>query len=417
VHLLNLVHKVGTKVGVEVGTLVRFPLLQERLLAGFHKLSTRKIMSVKSAGRHSDGKGLYLLVKKTGRKSWVYMWNKDHRRREMGLGGFPDVSLARAREKAQAARELIAEDKDPIREKKKTVTKSFGEAADHLVETLRADWTNEKHRQQWTRTVSHYCKPIRNIPVGSVDTDDVLRVLKPIWTEKEETARRLRARIERILDYASAHNWREGENPARWKGHLKDILPKRDKLKKRNFAAMPYEKIPNFLSDLEKERGMAALALKMTIHTALRTNEVLELKWSEIDLKKKILTIPAERMKGDNEHVVPLSSSMLKLLGEVKMFQSSDYVFPGARAGRPLSNMSMNMLMRRMGVNDATVHGFRSSFRDWCGDHTQYPREIAEAALSHKVGNKVEQAYRRRSALEKRGELMQDWSVYCEGGT
>lgn len=216
-------------------------------------------MSVKRPGRHSDGKGLYLLVKKTGRKSWVYMWDRNHRRREMGLGGFPDVSLATAREKAQYARELIADDKDPINEKKKIVIKTFGEAADHLVETLQADWSNEKTRQQWIRTGSHYCKPIRNIPVGSIDTDDVLRVLKPIWTEKEETARRLRARIERILDYASAHNWRAGENPARWKGHLKDVQPKRDKLKKRNFSAMPYEKIPEFFKTLKKIRACQLL--------------------------------------------------------------------------------------------------------------------------------------------------------------
>ena len=382
-------------------------------MAGMHKLSTRKIMSLKLPGRHSDGKGLYLLIKKTGRKSWVYMWNKNHRRREMGLGGFPDVSLSKAREKAQLAREMVADDHDPIIEKKKVVIKSFGEAADHLVETLQADWSNEKHRQQWIRTVSHYCKPIRSIPVAKVDTDDVIRVLKPIWTEKEETARRLRARIERILDYASAHNWRTGENPARWKGHLKDILPKRDKLKKRNFAAMPYEKIPNFLKDLKSENGVAAKALEFTIHTAVRTNETLEAKWSEVDLKKRIWTIPAKRMKGKVEHIVPLTGQVIALLGQAQKYRSSDYVFPGARESRPLSNMSMNMLMRRMGIENATVHGFRSSFRDWCGDQTQYSREIAEAALAHKIGNKVEQAYRRRSALEKRRELMRQWSSYC----
>lgn len=387
----------------------------EQKLAGMHKLSTRKIASLKLPGRHSDGKGLYLLVKRTGRKSWVYMWSKNHRRREMGLGGFPDVSLARAREKAQLAREMIADDKDPINQKKKVVVKSFGEAADHLVETLQGDWSSEKHRQQWIRTVSHYCKPIRNIPVGSIDTDDVIRVLKPIWTEKEETARRLRARIERVLDYASAHNWRDGENPARWKGHLKDILPKRDKLKKRNFAAMPYEKIPHFLKDLKNQNGVAATALEFTIHTASRTNETLEAQWSEVDLKKGIWTIPAKRMKGKVEHVVPLSGDMVQLLELAQQFESPSFIFPGAREGRPLSNMSMNMLMRRMGIKDATVHGFRSSFRDWCGDQTQYPREIAEAALAHKIGNKVEQSYRRRSALEKRRHLMLDWTRYCSG--
>ena len=382
-------------------------------MAGMHKLTTRKVMSVKTPGRLSDGRGLYLRVKTTGRKSWVYMWNKDHRRREMGLGAYPDVSLALAREKAQNARELIARDKDPINEKKKAVIKTFGEAADHLVQTLQADWSNEKSRQQWIRTVSHYCKPIRNIPVRNIDTDDVLRVLKPIWTEKEETARRLRARIERVLDYASAHDWRSGENPARWKGHLKDILPKRDKLKRKNFSAMPYEKIPTFMAELKKEEGMASLALQMTIHTASRTNETLGAKWSEVNLKTKLWTIPAERMKGKIEHVVPLTPAVIRVLEFVRMFQSSDYVFPGAREGRPLSNMSMNMLLRRMGVENVTVHGFRSSFRDWCGDQTQYPREIAEAALAHKVGNKVEQAYRRRSAIEKRRQLMRDWSGYC----
>lgn len=383
-------------------------------MAGMHKLSTRKVMSAQKPGRHSDGKGLYLLVKKTGRKSWVYMWDKDHRRREMGLGGFPDVSLAKAREKAQNAREVIADEQDPIRNKKKVVTKSFGDAADHLVATLQADWSNEKHRQQWIRTVSHYCKPIRSIPVGKVDTDDVLKVLKPIWTEKEETARRLRARIERILDYASAHKWREGENPARWNGHLKDILPKRDKLKKRNFAAMPYERIPKFIDGLKKERGVAALALQLTIHTAARTNETLEARWDEVDLDEKTWTIPATRMKGKLQHVVPLTDRVIAIFELAKAYKSSVYVFPGARKGRPLSNMSMNMLMRRMGVVDATVHGFRSSFRDWCGDQTDHPREIAEAALAHKIGNKVEQAYRRRSAIKKRGELMLEWSQYCQ---
>ena len=384
-------------------------------MAGFHKLSTRKVMSVKSPGRHSDGKGLYLLVKKTGRKSWVYMWNRNHRRREMGLGGFPDVSLAKAREKAQLARELIADGQDPIKESKKRAVKSFGEAADHLVETLQADWTNEKHRQQWIRTISHYCKPIRNIPVSNIDTDDILKVLKPIWQEKEETARRLRSRIERILDYAAAHKWREDENPARWKGHLKDLLPKRDKLKKRNFAAMPYEKIPEFFQNLKKEQGMSALALQVAIHTATRTSETLEATWSELDLENKLWTVPAERMKNKVEHTIPLTEIVLTVLRQAHLFKSSEYVFPGAKPGRPLSNMSMNMLMRRMGVENATVHGFRSSFRDWCGDHTQHPREIAEAALSHKIGNKVEQAYRRRSALEKRRRLMEDWTAYCEG--
>ena len=331
----------------------------------------------------------------------------------MGLGGFPDISLAKARDRAQAIREMIADDIDPIAEKQKSVIVTFQEAAEHLVNTLQSDWKNEKTRQQWVRTINHYCKPILKIPIDKVETEHVMKVLKPVWSEKEETARRLRARIERILDYASAHSWRDSENPARWKGHLKDLLPKRDKTKKRNYASMPYEEIPAFLNNLRKEKGASPLALEFTVHTAARTNETLGATWGEFDLEKGLWTIPAERMKGGLEHIVPLSSQALNILEKAKGYGSAEYVFPGAREGRPLSNMSMNMLMRRMGIEGVTVHGFRSSFRDWCGDQTDYSREVAEAALAHKIGNKVEQAYRRRSALEKRTSLMREWSTFC----
>lgn len=323
------------------------------------------------------------------------------------------MSLAKARDRAQAVREMIADDIDPIAEKQKTVIVTFEEAAQHLVKTLQSDWKNEKTRQQWVRTINHYCKPILEIPVDKIETEHIMKVLKPVWSEKEETARRLRARIERILDYASAHNWRAGENPARWKGHLKDLLPKRDKTKKRNFASMPYEEIPAFLKVLRKEKGASPLALEFTVLTAARTNETLGASWSEFDLDKGLWTIPAERMKGGVEHIVPLSSQAVKILEKARGYNSGEYVFPGAKRGRPLSNMSMNMLMRRMGIENTTVHGFRSSFRDWCGDRTDYSREVAEAALAHKIGNKVEQAYRRRSALEKRTQLMTQWSNYC----
>lgn len=386
-------------------------------MGAVHKLNARKVATVNDVGRLSDGDGLYLYVKKTGRKSWVYMWKKNGKRREMGLGGYPSVSLARARSRAQEQREIIADGGDPIALKLKArtvpIVTTFGEAADHLIETLKSDWSSEKHRQQWKRTVQFYCKPIRSQPVKDIDTDDVLRILKPIWTTKEETARRLRSRVERILDYSTAHGWREGENPARWKGHLKDLLPKRDSKKKSNFAAMPYEDIPKFLIDLQKQEGSARLALEFTIHTAARTSEALEAVWDEIDFEKKLWEIPANRMKGKQAHIVPLSSECIKVLKAAHAIKISDYVFPGGKIGRPLSNMSMNMLMRRMDIQNATVHGFRSSFRDWCGDKTEYPREVAEAALAHKVGNKVEQAYRRRNALEKRKSLMADWSAFC----
>lgn len=382
-------------------------------MPGIHKLSARKVESLSRPGRHSDGGGLYLNVKTTGGKSWCYLWVRNGRRREMGLGGFPGVTLSSAREREQSARELVANDKDPILERRKQVIVTFGEAADHLVETLKQDWSSEKHRQQWKRTVSHYCNPIRKLPVRAIDTDDVIRVLKPIWQTKEETARRLRSRIERILDYASAHGWREGDNPARWKGHLKDILPKRDKSKIKKFAAMPYEEIPSFFSKIRKVHTIPALALEFTVLTAARTNETLGAKWSEVDLEKRIWTIPAERMKAKHEHRVPLPTAVINILQQAKPYQNSDYVFPGSRNGKSLSNMSMAMLLRRIHREKCTVHGFRSSFRDWCGDQTNFPREIAEAALAHKVGNKVEQAYRRRNALDKRRELMCDWSEYC----
>ena len=331
----------------------------------------------------------------------------------MGLGGYPGVTLSAARDRAQQARELLAEQKDPIQERKRQIVVSFGEAADHLVETLRQEWSSEKHRQQWRRTVNHYCAPIRDIPVRTIETPDVLGVLKPIWTTKAETARRLRSRIERVLDYASAHGWREGDNPARWKGHLRDILPKRDKSKISNFAAMPYEKLPHFLSELQRVNSLPAFALEFTILTAARTSETLGARWDEFDLEQSVWQIPATRMKAKQEHSVPLSDKVIAVLKKAAPYRKSDYVFPGAKPGKPLSNMSMAMMLRRMETEHYTVHGFRSTFRDWCGDQTNFPREVAEAALAHKVGNKVEQAYRRRQALDKRRSLMDEWASYC----
>ena len=382
-------------------------------MSGIHKLSARKVQTIKKPGRHSDGGGLHLSVSKAGGKAWCYMWVRNSRRREMGLGGFPGVTLLMARERAQHARELVANNKDPILERRKLVVVTFGEAADHLVEALKQDWSSDKHRQQWKRTVQHYCEPIRKIPVGEIETGDVIRVLKPIWTTKEETARRLRSRIERVLDYASAHNWRDGENPARWNGHLKDILPKRDKSKIKNFAAMPYEQLPDFLTKLSLVYTVPALALEFTILTVARTNETLGAKWSEFDFDEGVWTIPAERMKSKQVHRVPLSDTVLGILRKAELYRKLEYVFPGTKKGKPLSNMSMAMLLRRLYPEKCTVHGFRSTFRDWCGDQTNFPREIAEAALAHKVGNKVEQAYRRRDAIEKRRELMIAWDFYC----
>jgi len=381
-------------------------------MPGIHRLSARKVESLKRPGRHCDGGGLYLSVAKGGSKSWCYMWVIKGRRREMGLGGYPGVTLSNARGRAQVAREMVANGKNPILERRKEVVLTFGEAADHLVENLKQDWSSEKHREQWKRTVTHYCEPIREIPVRQITTDDVLRVLKPIWSTKDETARRLRSRIERILDYASAHNWREGDNPARWNGHLRDILPKQDKSKRKNFASMPYEELAGFLKTLRSTNTLGSMALEFTILTAARTNETLGARWSEFDLEDRLWSIPAERMKGNQVHDVPLCNRAIEILNAARPYKNSDFVFPGAKKGKPLSNMSMSMALRRITEKKCTVHGFRSSFRDWCGDKTSFPREVAEAALAHKVGNKVEQAYRRRNALEKRRELMTEWGRY-----
>ncbi|MDJ1463725.1 site-specific integrase [Nitratireductor sp. GZWM139] len=383
-----------------------------------HKLSDARAKSNNlKAGRHSDGGGLYLYVSPAGTKSWVYMWTRNKRRREMGLGAYPVVSLARARQMAEQCRTNVAEGRDPIAVKARQTEPTFEECADELVTSLEKSWRNDKHKAQWRMTLKKYCKPIANIRVSNIGTDEVLRVLKPIWETKPETASRLRGRMERVLDYAKAKGWRTGENPALWRGHLKNILPPRQKLSRGHHAAMPYVDVPQFMQRLRQSEAMAARALELLILTAARSGEVYGAQWSEIDLDAGIWTIPAKRMKTAKEHRVPLSTSALAILNELYETRISDFVFPGHRPNRPLSSSAMEMLMRRMKMNAFTVHGFRSSFRDWAGDETPFPREIAETALAHRVGDATEQAYRRATALAKRRELMQAWSDYLHPTT
>jgi integrase len=279
---------------------------------------------------------------------------------------------------------------------------------------LSAGFRNEKHKAQWRMTLETYAAPLRSKPVNAITTDDVLVVLKPIWLEKAETASRLRGRIEKVLDAAKAKGHREGENPARWRGHLDHLLPRPSKLTRGHHAAMPYEAVPVFVGRLHERKATAALALEFCILTAARTGEVLGARWSEIDFEKKLWTVPATRMKAGREQRVPLSRravSILESLGNPKL---GEYVFPSQRADQPMSSMAMEMMLRRMKVQDATVHGFRSSFRDWAGNESSFPREIIEGALAHVIGDKAEQAYRRGDALEKRRKLMDAWDVYCE---
>ncbi|MCD1644797.1 tyrosine-type recombinase/integrase [Aurantimonas coralicida] len=368
-------------------------------------------------GRHADGGGLYLNVSKTGAKSWLFMWAVGGgKRREMGLGSYPAVSLAKARKTALSYREAVTEGRDPIAEREKVAEPTFGECADLFLASMSSSWRNEKHRAQWQMTLTVYCEAIRAKRVSAVDTNDVLKVLTPIWAEKPETASRLRGRIERVLDFAKARGWRSGENPALWRGHLRNILPARQKLTRGHHAAMPFVDVPAFVAWLRESGAMAARALEFTILTAARSGETRGASWSEIDFGKAQWVIPANRMKASREHRVPLSGRAVEILRELHELRAGDLIFPGQKRGKPLSVMAMDMLLRRMKV-DVTVHGFRSSFRDWCAEETSFPREVAEQALAHVVGDATERAYRRGDALEKRRKLMEAWEVFLGSGS
>ena len=387
------------------------------------RLSARSVSTLNKPGRHADGEGLYLLVDGGGAKRWVFLfrWKAPGEKgpgklREMGLGGLSAVSLADAREKAVAARQALANGRNPIDERKaaeaaRQSATTFGAFADALVEELKPGFRSAKHHAQWAMTLRTYAGPLRDKPLDAIQTVDVLAVLKPIWQSKSETASRLRGRIERVLDAARAQGLRSGENPARWRGHLDHLLPKRQKLTRGHHAAMPYTDVPAFIADLRRREAVAALALEFCILNASRSGEVLGAKWAEIDRKAKVWTVPPERMKGGREHRVPLSARSLQILEQVEAVRTGDFVFPGQKRGRPLSSMALEKLLRRMAV-DVTTHGFRSSFRDWAGEATSFPREIAEAALAHVVGDETERAYRRGDALEKRRKLMDAWAGF-----
>lgn len=361
-------------------------------------------------GRHADGGNLYLSISKTGTKRWVFLYRSANSRPvEMGLGAARDVPLAKAREKATAARGLLADGKDPleIRRSEETVP-TFGDAAEAFIERMRPSWKNGKHAAQWQMTLlgvdaaggpaqHDYCKPIREKRVDKVETEHVLQILRPIWQEKPETASRLRGRIERVLDAARAQGHRKGENPARWRGHLDLILPGRTKLSRGHHSAMPYAGVPAFVHHVRQRLTMSNLALEFTILTSARSTETREMTWAEVDRVDAVWVVPAERMKEGREHRVPLSAraiEILELASRIAGKRQSQFVFPGSKAGRPLSDMSLAMALRRAGHKKYTVHGFRSSFRDWSGDETDHPREVAEAALSHLVGDESERACR-----------------------
>jgi integrase len=378
------------------------------------KLTARKVETARP-GKYSDGGNLYLIVSPQGARKWVLRFTWRGRPKEMGLGSASSVPLADAREKAASARRKIAQGLNPIDERKRDGgIPTFGEMADDVREALSAGFRNEKHKAQWKSTLETYAAPLRAKPVDTIATDDVLAVLKPIWTTKAETASRVRGRIEKVLDAAKAKGFREGENPARWRGHLDHLLPRPSKLARGHHAAMPYEDVVSFIAKLRDREAPSALALELCILTAARSGEILGMRWPEIDLDKKVWTVPATRMKAGREHRVPLASRAVAILRRLEEVNTGEFVFAGQARNKSLSNMAMEMVLRRMKIEDATVHGFRSSFRDWAGNVSSFPREITETALAHVIGDKAEQAYRRGDALEKRRKLMEAWAAYCE---
>ena len=377
-------------------------------------LTARKVETARP-GKYSDGGNLYLVVSPSRSRKWVLRFTWRGSAKEMGLGSARTVSLADAREKATAALRMAARGINPIEERKRhSGIPTFGEMADSVREALSAGFRNEKHKAQWKSTLETYAAPLRSKPVDTITTDDILAVLKPIWTLKPETASRVRGRIEKVLDAAKANGFRAGENPARWRGHLDHLLPKPSNLERNHHAAMPYEDIAIFVGDLRKRPATATLALEFCILTAARSGEVLGARWAEMDLAKRLWTLPAQRMKAGREHRVPLSDRAMSILKQLRKVDDGEFVFPGQKPRRPLSNKTMKMVLRRMKIEDATIHGFRSSFRDWAGNVTSFPREVAETALAHVIGDKAEQAYRRGDALDKRRALMDTWAAYCE---
>lgn len=389
------------------------------------RLNALEVKRLEKPGYYCDGGGLYLQVSKTGSKSWVMRYTLAGKSCEMGLGSYTAFTLAEARARAKAQRKLLTDGINPLEAKRSDLLArrmaeanviTFDKAAAAFIEANSPAWRNAKHEDQWRNSLANYASPVIGaMPVSAIDTAHVLRILTPIWSTKTETAKRVRGRIEKVLDWAKVQRYRTGDNPALWRGHLSEALPKPSKVSiEEHFAALPGEEIGAFMVALRAMQGDGARAMEVIILTATRTSEVLNAEWSEIDLDAAIWTIPKERMKSFKEHRVPLTDVVIALLKKVKSKTSgAGYVFKGRKAGKPLSNMACLQTLRRMGRGDLTVHGFRSTFRDWVSESTTYPRDVAEMALAHTIEDKSEAAYRRGDLIEKRRALMSDWAVHC----
>jgi integrase len=414
------------------------------------KLSARAVASLTAQGkplpgRHTDGDGLHLHVRPNGVAAWVLRYRLHDRQRDYGLGSYPAIGLADARTLAREAKQLVMQGIDPAAQRREakaqamieaSAERSFRAIAAEMIKAKASEWRSEKHAAQWTSTLTQHAFPkIGDTPIAKVDTDAVLRVLRPIWSKTPETASRLRGRIEAVLDFARARGWRNGENPARWRGHLAEVLPAPRKVSPvTHRPSLPWQQVPDFITELDRHSGMAALALKFAILTAARTGEVLGMEWSEVDLQTRIWTVPARRMKAGRLHRVPLSDGAIEILAKLLPLaptgrkQKDALVFPGQREGRPLSDMSLSMLIRGMSLDglapdelprwrDAenrpiVPHGFRASFRGWTRANG-WQDHLGELALAHVDKDKVRAAYARDDLLEERREMMVDWSVFC----
>lgn len=387
------------------------------------KLTALGVARLKTPGMYGDGHGLWLQVTGSGAKSWIFRFTLRGKSREMGLGSAATFSLAEARDRARDCRKLTADGIDPIEvrrakfqeaelEAAKAVT--FKQCAEIYIEAHKASWRSDRHAKQWPSTLKHYAYPLfGDLPVQIIDTGLVMKALEPIWSTKPETATRVRGRIEAVLDWATTRGYRRGENPARWKGHLANLLPRRSKVKKvAHHPALPFRQMPVFMAELRGQDTIPARALEFTILTAVRSGEALGARWAEIDMDRAIWIIPAERMKAGVEHRVPLSEPAIALLAQMRGVNDI-FVFPGRRSGEPLNDKMTRDVLAKLDRTGITVHGFRSSFRDWAGEYTAFPRDLAEMALAHTVGDATERAYRRSDLFEKRRELMNAWATIC----
>lgn len=381
-----------------------------------NQLTASTAKGLKKPGRHADGNGLYLKVRKTGSKYWVFMAKKNGKRTEVGLGAFGDLSLHDARKMSEKLRVKVSDGKslhNKTADIDNSKTPTFLYCVEEFLKTKESGWKNDKHRAQWHMTLKKYAKPLHHLDVDQVTTSDVLAILQPMWLIKNETASRLRGRIETVLDYAKVMKWRSGENPAVWRGNLKLLLPAYSKRRNvKHHAALPFEELASFYKLLMKREALVARLLEFIILTACRSGEARMAAWDEIDFKKMTWTIPADRMKMGKTHIIPLSTRAMTILESLRDLCDSPLVFPHPSSRKEYSVNATRALLKRMEYGHVTTHGFRSTFRDWAGDQTNYQRETIEAALAHGIQDQAEAAYRRSTSVGKRRILMEEWLDY-----